>query len=104
MQDGHMVEYASWQLRTHEEHYPTHDPELVAIVHGLKIWRHYFMEKRYELYMGHKSLKYIFIQPDLNLMQRRCFKFIEDYNFEINYHPRKTNVVADIWSRRSHVS
>jgi hypothetical protein len=62
------------------------------------------MEKRCEPYTNHKSLKYIFIQPDLNLRQRRCFKFIEDYNLEINYHPRKTNVVADVWTRRSHVS
>jgi hypothetical protein len=37
MQDGHMVAYASRQLRKHEVHYPTHDLELAAIVHTLKI-------------------------------------------------------------------
>jgi hypothetical protein len=26
--DGHVVVYASWQLRKHEEHYLTHDLEL----------------------------------------------------------------------------
>jgi hypothetical protein len=96
MQDGHMVECASRQLRMHQEHCPTHGLELAAIVNALKIWSHYLMEKRHELYMGHKSLKYIFIEPDLNLRQQRCFKFIEDYNLEINYHHRKTNVVADV--------
>jgi hypothetical protein len=40
MQDGHVVAYASRQLRKHEEKYPTHDLELAAIVHALKIWRH----------------------------------------------------------------
>jgi hypothetical protein len=50
MQDGHVVAYASWQLRKHEAHYPTHDLELVAVVHTLKIWRHYLMGKRCELY------------------------------------------------------
>jgi hypothetical protein len=30
MQDGHMVAYASRQLRKHEVHYPTHDLELVV--------------------------------------------------------------------------
>jgi hypothetical protein len=29
---------------------------------------------------------------------------IKDYDFGINYHPRKANVVADAWSRGSHMS
>jgi hypothetical protein len=57
MQDDHVVAYA---LRKHEAHYPTHDLELAVVVHALKIWMHYLMGKRYELYMDHKSLKYIF--------------------------------------------
>jgi hypothetical protein len=60
-QDGHMVAYDSWKLRKNEVHYPTHDLELAAVVHTLKIWRHYLMGKRCELYMDHKSLKYIFM-------------------------------------------
>jgi hypothetical protein len=60
MKDGRVVAYASRQLRKHEVNYPTHDLELAAIVHTLKIWRHYLMGKRCELYMDHKSLKYIF--------------------------------------------
>jgi hypothetical protein len=39
MQDGHVVAYALRPLRKHEEHYPTHDLELAAVVHALKIWR-----------------------------------------------------------------
>jgi hypothetical protein len=59
MQDGHVVAYASWKVRKHEAHYPTHYPELAVVVHALKIWRHYLMGKRCELYMDHKNLKYI---------------------------------------------
>jgi hypothetical protein len=104
MQDGLVVAYASSQLRKHEAHYPTHDLELAAVVHALKIWRHYLMGKRCELYMDHKSLKYIFTQLNLNLRQRRWLELIKDYDFGINYHPGKANVVADALSRRSHVS
>jgi hypothetical protein len=43
MQEGHIIAYASRQLRKHELNYPTHDLELVAVVHALKIWRHYIM-------------------------------------------------------------
>ena len=45
MQDGKVVAYASRQLRQHEGNYPTHDLELVAVVHALKIWRHYLIGK-----------------------------------------------------------
>jgi hypothetical protein len=37
MQEGHVIAYASRQLRYHEEHYPTHDLELLVVVHVLKI-------------------------------------------------------------------
>jgi hypothetical protein len=104
MQDDHVVAYASRQLRKHEEKYMTHDLELAVVVHPFKIWRHYIIGKRCEVYLDHKSLKYIFTQSDLNLRQRRWLELIKDYDLGINYHPCKANVVADALSRRSHVN
>ena len=100
MQDGKIVAYASRQLRPHEGNYPTHDLELAAVVHALKIWRHYLIGKRCQIFTDHKSLKYIFTQPDLNLRQRRWLELVKDYDLGINYHPGKANVVADALSRK----
>jgi hypothetical protein len=100
MQQGKVVAYASRQLRPHEVNYPTHDLESAAVVHALKIWRHYLIGNRCEIYTDHKSLKYIFTQPDLNLRQRRWLELIKDYNIGVNYHPGKANVVADALSRK----
>jgi hypothetical protein len=86
MHDDHVVAYASRQLKKHEVNYPTHDLELAAIVHALKILRHYLMGKICELYMDHKSLKYIFTQANLNLRQRRWLELIKDYDLGINNH------------------
>jgi hypothetical protein len=69
IQDGQVVSYASQQLRKHEENYPTHDLELAIVVHALKIWMHYLIGHRCEIYSDHKRLKYIFTQTDLNLRQ-----------------------------------
>jgi hypothetical protein len=60
MQEGHVIAYASRQLRKHELNYPTHDLELAAIVHALKIWRHYIMGTKCQVYTDHKNLKYIY--------------------------------------------
>jgi hypothetical protein len=71
MQEGQVIAYASQQLKRHEEHYPTHDLELAAVVHALKIWRHYLLGNTCHIYTDHKSLKYIFTQSELNMRQRR---------------------------------
>jgi hypothetical protein len=95
MQDDHVVGYASRQLRKHEEKYLTHDLEFAAIVHALKIWKHYIIGMRCEVYLDHKSLEYIFTRPDLNLRQRRWLELIKDYDLGINYHPGMANVIAE---------
>jgi hypothetical protein len=102
MQDGCVIAYASWQLRRHEEYYPTHDLELLAIVHALKVWRHYLLGNLVNIYTDNKSLKYLFTQSDLNMRQRRWLDLIKDYELEIHYHPRKANVVVDILSYKHH--
>jgi hypothetical protein len=59
MQEERVVSYASYQLRKHEENYPTHDLELATVVHALKISRHYLIGHRCEIYYYHKSLKHL---------------------------------------------
>ncbi|KAK6137827.1 hypothetical protein DH2020_028430 [Rehmannia glutinosa] len=34
--------------------YPTHDLELAAVVHALKIWKHYLYGGKYEIFTDHK--------------------------------------------------
>ena len=101
MQNGQVVAYASRQLKVHEKNYPTHDLELAAVVFVLKIWRHYLFGARFDVFSDHKSLKYLFDQKELNMRQRRWLEFLKDYDFSLNYHPGKANVVADALSRKS---
>ena len=54
------------------------------------------------IYTDHKSLKYIFTQPELNMRQRRWLELIKDYNLEVHYHPGKANVMADALSQKPH--
>ena len=70
------------------------------MVHALKIWRHYLIGKRCQIFTDHKSLKYIFTQPDLNIRQCRWLELVKDYDLGINYRPGKANVVADALSRK----
>ena len=101
MQHGKVIAYASRQLKEHEKKYPTHDLELAAVVHALKIWRHYLYGEKIMIFTDHKSLKYFFTQKELNMRQRRWLELVKDYDCDIQYHPGKANVVADALSRKS---
>jgi hypothetical protein len=54
------------------------------------------------IYTDHKSLKYIFTHPDLNMRHRRWPELIKDYELEVHYHSGKANVVADALNRKGH--
>jgi hypothetical protein len=102
MQEGRVISYSWRQLRRHEGHYPTHDLELAVVVMALWTWQHYLLRNAVHIYTDHKSLKYIFTQPDLNMRQRRWLKLTKDYELEVHYHPGKENIIPDVLSRKPH--
>ena len=69
--NGHVVFYESRKLKEHERNYATHDLELAAIVHALKMWRHYLLGRIFVLSTNHCGLKYLFGQQTLNFKKRR---------------------------------
>ena len=76
--------------------------ELVAIVHALRMWRHYLMQKKFELRTGHIGLEYLFEQPTLNSRKTRWMEFLSEYDFDIKHIKGKDNKVTDALSRKVH--
>jgi hypothetical protein len=56
MQKGSVIFYESRKLNEHEINYVTHDLELAAIVHALKMWRHYLLGRKFVLMIDHYGL------------------------------------------------
>ena len=102
MHDGRVIAYESRKLKDHELNYSTHDLELAAVMHALTKWRHFLLGQHFDLHTDHRSLQYIFTQPNLNARQRRWMEFLCEYNFEVKYVQDKENKVADALSRRHH--
>ncbi|GKB35861.1 putative reverse transcriptase domain-containing protein [Tanacetum coccineum] len=90
MQRDKVIAYASRQLKMHEKNYTTRDLELGAVVFALKIWRHYMYGTKCTMFTDHKSLYHILNQKELNMRQRRWLELLSDYDYEICYHPGKT--------------
>ena len=85
MQENHVICYESRNLKEHEMNYATHDLELAAIVHALKMWRNYLMGRRFELRTDHYGLKYLLDQPTLNARKARWLEFLCEFDFEIKH-------------------
>jgi hypothetical protein len=94
-QNGHVIVYESRNLKEHEKNYATHDLEIAAIVHALRLWRHYLMGKKFELRTYHIGLKYIFKQPTLNARKTRWLEFLIEYDFDIKHIKGKENKFVD---------
>jgi hypothetical protein len=77
--------------------------ELAAIVHALKMWRHYLMGNKFKLRTNHIDLKYLFEQQTLNARQTRWMEFLSEYDFDIKHIKGKENKVVDALSRRVHI-
>ena len=100
MQDNHVICYESRKLKEHEKNYATHDLELAAIVHALKMWRHYLMGRGFELRIEDCGLKYLFNQPTLNARKARWLEFLCEFDFEMKHIKGKENKVANALSRK----
>jgi hypothetical protein len=85
MQEGHVIFYESIKLNEHEINYVTLDLELSAIVHSLKMWRHYLLGRRFVLMPDHSGLRYLFDQPKPNDRKSRWMALLSEFDFEIKH-------------------
>jgi hypothetical protein len=99
MQGGSVVCYESQKLNEHEVNYMTHDLELAAIVHALKMWIHYLLGRKFVLMTEHCGIRYLFDQPKLNARQSRWMALLSEFDFEIKHVKGKENKVVDALSR-----
>ena len=69
-EDGeHPIAYESRKLNAAEMNYLTHERELLSIIHALRQWRHYLLDKPFKIVSDHHSLKYLMMQPNLSKRQ-----------------------------------
>jgi len=65
------VEYLLKALNEIERNYEIHDKEMLAVIRGLKNWRHLLQgtKFKFEVYMDHKNLEYFTKVQKLNRRQ-----------------------------------
>eukprot|EP00253_Pinus_taeda_P019990 PITA_19990 len=100
MQEGRVIAYKSCKLKEHEQQYSAYDLELAAVIHALKMWRHYLLGRKFLLLTDHHSLTSYFSHPTLNARQAWWMDFLSGFDFDIKHLQGKANRVADALSRK----
>lgn len=63
MQDNHRIAFESRKFKPAEVKYSTYDKELSAMVHALKMWKHYLMGSKFVIKTDQQSIKHLLSQP-----------------------------------------
>jgi RNase H-like domain found in reverse transcriptase/Reverse transcriptase (RNA-dependent DNA polymerase)/Integrase zinc binding domain/Chromo (CHRromatin Organisation MOdifier) domain/Retroviral aspartyl protease len=94
------VAFTSRKLNSAERNYPTHEQELLAVVHALKTWRYYLDGTHFIVYTDHATLRHFPTQPKLTRRQARWMELLQEYDFDFKYKKGSDNIVPDALSRR----
>ncbi|MGV1089522.1 MAG: reverse transcriptase domain-containing protein, partial [Mycobacterium sp.] len=97
--DLRLVTCVSRKLNDAERNYPTHEREMLALVHALKKWKHYLLGSHVTVYTDNTTLKYWRTAQNLSERQSRWLAYIQMFDIEIHHIKGVENTAADALSR-----
>ncbi|KAL0307107.1 UNVERIFIED_CONTAM: Transposon Tf2-11 polyprotein [Sesamum radiatum] len=101
MQDGHPVAFESRKLKDVERRYSVHEKELLAVVHCLRLWRHYLLGSPFVVKTDNIAVSHFMSQPKLTSRQTRWQELLSEFHFVFEYRAGSNNHVADALSRKA---
>ncbi|KAL0433909.1 UNVERIFIED_CONTAM: Transposon Tf2-11 polyprotein [Sesamum latifolium] len=101
VQDGHPVAFESRKLKDVERRYSVHEKELLAVVHCLRLWRHYLLGSPFVVKTDNTAVSHFMTQPKLTSRQARWQELLSEFHFVLEYRAGSSNHVADALSRRA---
>ncbi|KAL2235471.1 UNVERIFIED_CONTAM: Transposon Tf2-12 polyprotein [Sesamum indicum] len=101
MQDGHPVAFESRKLKDAERRYSVHEKELLAVVHYVRLWRHYLLGSPFVVRTDNTAVSHFMSQPKLTSRQARWQELLLEFHFVLEYRAGSSNHAADALSRRA---
>ncbi|TXG73104.1 hypothetical protein EZV62_001683 [Acer yangbiense] len=104
MQEGHPIAFESRKLNDTERRYTVQEKEMTAIIHCLRVWRHYLLGATFLIMTDNVATSYFQTQKKLSPKQARWQDFLAEFDYRLEYKPGKANVVADALSRKAELA
>ena len=101
IQDGKevFISYSSRNLNAAERNYSAIEREALAIVYGIKRYRHYLQDNQFEIISDHRPLLWLETHKDEKSRLRRWAIELSSLKYKITYKPGKEHANADFLSR-----
>lgn len=99
MQMGKPIAYFSKPLGPKAAAQSVYEKEAMAILEGLKRWRHYVLGGKLIIKTDQQSLKFMMSQRLVEGIQHKLLLKLMEFDYVIEYKSRKENLVADALSR-----
>ena len=100
MQEGRLVAFESKKHSDVERRWPTHEKEMWAVVHCLKLWQHYLGIEDTKVYTDNVSVRYFETQPKITPKQWQWADVLACFNVDLIHKPGRNNMVPDALNRR----
>jgi len=97
--EGKVIAYESRKMNEAERGYPIFYQELLAIIHAIKIWKHYLKNNDFEVITDHKPLLSFPPKAELGSRQYKWTMIFEEFKPKLTYQVGKENVVENDLSR-----
>ncbi|KAK0606869.1 hypothetical protein LWI29_005470 [Acer saccharum] len=101
---GHPIAFESRKLNDTERRYTVQEKEMTAIIHCLRVWRHYLLGATFRIMTDNVATSYFQTQKKLSPKQARWQDFLAEFDYRLEYKPGKANVVADALSRKAELA
>ena len=100
------IAFLSRTMQPAEWNYKIYNKELLAIVEAITKWRQYLLDttEKFKVWTNYENLKYFWKPYKLNKRQARWYLKLQDYDFILQHISGKTNMKADILSRKDHIN
>lgn len=95
------IAYGGKSLTNEERKWSTTDKECYAVLKGIEHYHTYLANTTFIVVTDHKSLVWLMKAKHNGRLERWSIR-LQEYNFEIEHRPGKSNVVADALSRRTY--
>ncbi|KAJ7971439.1 Retrotransposon protein, putative, Ty3-gypsy subclass [Quillaja saponaria] len=104
LQENHHVAYESHKLSQAEMRYTAQEKEMFAVIHCLRVWRHYLLGSKFIVKTDNTGVSHFFTQPKLTPKQGHWHELLAEFDFEFEHKAGKSNQAADALSCKAELA
>ena len=80
------------------------EKKMTLIIYCLRVWQHYLPGSHFVILMDNVAISYFQMQKKLSPKQAMWQDFFAEFDYQLEYKPRKTNIITDSLSRKAELA